>query len=339
MQNLATVATQVGILFALMAVGAVCRRTRLVDGPAVKGIVNLLIMVVTPCIIVDVFQRPFEQSMLRSFLMGFAISFAAHIALIAIARLTARGDAKSLPVLRLATVFSNAGFMGIPLEYAILGPKGVFYGIVYVATFNLFIWSWGLVQMRDGERNGESSFAKAPAAAKALAGKVEDNRRTGKRVAWQDVRPMVLNPGTFGLVLGLPLFLFSVTLPSIVKTPVHLLSELNTPLAMVVIGFYLAGADFRRVIRTPAAYVSAFVRLVAFPLLMIGALWFLRGYVDRMMSLAIVIASSAPVAAMVTMFASKYERDVDLSVGLVSGTTLLSIATMPPVIALGMEVL
>ena len=92
MQNLATVATQVGILFALMAVGAVCRRTRLVDGPAVKGIVNLLIIVVTPCLIVDVFQRPFEQSMLRSFLMGFAISFAAHIALIAIARLTARGD-------------------------------------------------------------------------------------------------------------------------------------------------------------------------------------------------------------------------------------------------------
>ena len=320
MQNLATVATQVGILFALMAVGAVCRRTRLVDGPAVKGIVNLLIMVVTPCIIVDVFQRPFEPSMLRSFLMGFAISFAAHIALIAIARLTARGDAKSLPVLRLATVFSNAGFMGIPLEYAILGPKGVFYGIVYVATFNLFIWSWGLVQMRDEGR-----------------GKREKGK--GKRVAWQDVRPMVLNPGTFGLVLGLPLFLFSVTLPSIAKTPVHLLSELNTPLAMVVIGFYLAGADFRRVVRTPAAYVSAFVRLVAFPLLMIGALWFLRGYVDRMMSLAIVIASSAPVAAMVTMFASKYERDVDLSVGLVSGTTLLSIATMPPVIALGMEVL
>lgn len=319
MQNLATVASQVGVLFALMAVGAVCRRTRLVDGPAVKGIVNLLIIVVTPCIIVDVFQRPFEPSMLRSFLLGFAISFAAHIALMLIARLTARGDAKSLPVLRLATVFSNAGFMGIPLEYAILGPEGVFYGIVYVATFNLFIWSWGLVQMRDSE------------------GKIGPG--AGKRTTWQDIRPMVLNPGTFGLALGLPLFLFSATLPPMARTPVHLLSELNTPLAMVVIGFYLAGADFRRVVRTPAAYVSAFIRLVAFPLLVIGALWFLRGYVDRMMSLAIVIASSAPVAAMVTMFASKYERDVDLSVGLVSGTTLLSIATMPPVIALAMEIL
>jgi predicted permease len=57
------------------------------------------------------------------------------------------------------------------------------------------------------------------------------------------------------------------------------------------------------------------------------------------MMLAIVIAASAPVGAMVTMFASKYERDVDLSVGLVSGTTLLSIITMPVVIATAMEVL
>jgi predicted permease len=57
------------------------------------------------------------------------------------------------------------------------------------------------------------------------------------------------------------------------------------------------------------------------------------------MMLALVVAASAPVAAMVSMFAAKFGRDVDLSVGLVSGTTLLSVFTMPPVIALAMEVL
>ena len=117
------------------------------------------------------------------------------------------------------------------------------------------------------------------------------------------------------------------------------MAGLNTPLAMLVIGFYLAGADFRRVLATPAAYVAAFVRLVAFPLVLVGALWLMRGHLDRTMSLAMVIAASAPVAAMVTMFAAKFERDVDLSVGLVSGTTLLSMLTMPPVIALAMEAL
>ena len=184
MHNLATVATQVGVLFALMAVGALCRRIRLLDEASVKGIVNVLILAVTPCLIIDVFQRPFDPAMLRSFGEAFVIVVAAHAALILLARLTARGDGRALPVLRLATVFSNAGFMGVPLEYAILGPEGVFYGIVYVAAFNLFIWSWGLVEMRGSGR-----------------------------MDWASVRPMLVNPGTVGIAVGLPLFLLSVSLP------------------------------------------------------------------------------------------------------------------------------
>ena len=108
---------------------------------------------------------------------------------------------------------------------------------------------------------------------------------------------------------------------------------------MLVIGFYLAGADFRRVIRLPAAYFASAVRLLVFPLAMVAALYPLRAHFPREMMLALVVAASAPVAAMVSMFASKFGRDVDLSVGLVSGTTLLSILTMPPVIAFAMSVL
>lgn len=323
MQNLVTVAAQVGVLFALMGVGALCRRLKLLDEAAVKGIVNVLLLVVTPCLIVDAFQRPFDPSMLRSFGCAFAITAIAHAAIIAVSYLTARGDRGSLPVLRLATVFSNAGFMGVPLEQAVLGSEGVFYGIVYVVMFNLFMWSWGLYEMRgvvdEGRGNGEEGIV--------------------KKSRWRTIRPMVINPGTVGIAAGLPLFLCSTALPDVVRTPVHMFAELNTPLAMLVIGFYLAGADFRRVLRTPAAYIAAFVRLVAYPLAMMGALWLFRGRMERTMMLALVIAASAPVAAMVSMFASKFGRDVDLSVGLVSGTTLLSILTMPPVIALAMEVL
>ena len=194
---------------------------------------------------------------------------------------------------------------------AILGAEGVFYGIVYVVVFNFFMWSWGLYEMR-GTGNGER---------------------------WRSLRPMIVNPGTVGIAIGLPLFFASISLPAILKTPVHLLAGLNTPLAMLVIGFYLAGADFRRVIRMPSAYLAAAVRLLVYPLAMVALLFPLCAHFPREMMLALVTAASAPVAAMVSMFASKYERDVDLSVGLVSGTTLLSIITMPPVIAFAMEVL
>ena len=273
--------------------------------------VNVLLLVVTPSLIIDSFQRPFDSSMMHGFFWAFVIAAFAHVAIILFARIFSRGDDSSRPVLRLAMVFSNAGFMGIPLEQAILGAEGVFYGIVYVVVFNFFMWSWGLYEMR-GTGNGER---------------------------WRSLRPMIVNPGTVGIAIGLPLFFASISLPAILKTPVHLLAGLNTPLAMLVIGFYLAGADFRRVIRMPSAYLAAAVRLLVYPLAMVALLFPLCAHFPREMMLALVTAASAPVAAMVSMFASKYERDVDLSVGLVSGTTLLSIITMPPVIAFAMEVL
>ena len=149
---------------------------------------------------------------------------------------------------------------------------------------------------------------------------------------------MWLNPGTVGLALGAPLFFLSVKLPEVIAVPVHHMTNLNTPLAMIVIGYALAGAEFGKVLRTGAVYVATVVRLVACPLLAIVALYPFRTVLDRNMMLAMVIAASAPVAAMVSMFAQKFGRDVDVSVSVVSGTTLLSIFTMPVVIAFAMEV-
>lgn len=308
MENFLIVSGQVWILFALIGVGALARRLKMVDDAASRGFVNVLVHIVTPCLIIDVFQRPFAPDMMRQLLLAFVISVSAHIAGIVMARICVRTkDAATAPVLHLAAVFSNAGFMGIPLEQAIFGEKGVFFGIVYVATFNLFMWSWGLRTMRGG-------------------GGVE-------------IRQMLLNPGTVGLAIGLPLFLFSVDLPEAVAAPVSMLSALNTPLAMLLIGYYLAGADFAATLRMPAAMCVAAVRLVIYPLALVAALYPLRSLLDREMMLSIVTAASAPVAAMTAMFAAKYERDVGLGVGLVSGTTLASVVTMPVVIAIAFALL
>ena len=309
--NFLVVAGQVAVLFVLMGVGAVLRRAKLIAAESIDGMINLLLLVVTPCLIVDVFQRPFSPEMLKGLVLAFLIASAGHVVAIAISCLTVRhrDDDTRRPLL-LSAVFSNAGFMGIPLEQAILGDSGVFYGIVYVVVFNLFMWSWGLrVMSRQG------------------------THARGARLK------MFVNPGTVGIAIGLPVFFLSLKFPDIVSTPIHLLAGLNTPLAMVVIGYCLFGAKLGKVVRMPAVYVVALVRLVVYPLLMVLVLRSLSGVLDRTMMLAIVIAASAPVAAMVSMFASKFARDVDTSVAVVSGTTLLSIITMPVVIALAMSVL
>jgi len=310
MDNFLIVAGQVAVLFVLMAVGAALRRWKLLSGAAVDGLVNLLILVVTPCLIVDVFQRPFEPSMLKGLLQSFMIAVLGHVAAIALAYLLVRHrNADVRRPLLLAAVFSNAGFMGIPLEQAVLGDVGVFYGIVYVAVFNLVIWNWGYRIMKRDEVKVLFTFQS------------------------------VLNPGMIGLAIGLPFFLLSVKLPAIVATPIHLMAGLNTPLAMIVIGYCLLEARLDKVVRIPAVYVASAIRLVAYPLLVIAALYPFRQVLNRDMMLALAIAASAPVAVMVSMFATKFNRDVDVAVAVVSGTTLLSVATMPAVIAFAMFVL
>lgn len=305
LESLFVVARQVGVLFILMAVGFMCNKTRTLAEKSVKGIVEVLMLVVTPCVIVHAFQRPFQAHLLQGLGWALGIAVFSHALGMLVSTLCFRDrDVRRRAVLRFATTFSNAGFMGIPLEYALLGSDGVFFGAVYVAMFNVVCWSWGLVQ---------------------VCGSVREVR----------LRTLFINPGTVGIACGLPFFLFSFQLPPILSEPVKMLADLNTPLAMIVIGYYLAEASFGAVVRYGAAYASAFLRLIAIPGAVLGVTWLCRPP-DATMAVALVTAASAPVAALTTVFAAKYDRDVSLSVGLVSGTTLLSILTMPPIVGLAM---
>ena len=303
LENLLLVSKQVGILFALMSVGFLCNRRRIIDAVALKGLTELLVLIVTPCIIMHSFmQQTFAPSLLGDLGWALVASVFAHVVGSAIAILFFRGgDQRQEGVLRFAVIFSNAGFMGIPLEYAILGPKGVFFGAMYVVVFNLACWSWGVFVMCRG----------------------------AKAAGWKSV---LVNPGTVGVALGMPFFLFSIKLPDVVGVPVEMLAGLNTPLAMIMVGWYLAESSKLRVesLKCKVGSVKVVVlRLLVVPLAVIGAL---APSFNPVMAVAIATAACAPVAALTTVIAARYDRDVSTATGLVAGTTLLSILTMPPIV-------
>ncbi len=313
LENIILVSKQVGVLFALMSVGFFCNRHRLLNDVAIKGVTELLVLIVTPCVIIHSFiQQTFSPSLLGDLGWALAAAIFSHVvgSMIALFCLHDR-DARREGVLRFAAIFSNAGFMGLPLEYAILGADGVFFGAMYVVVFNIACWTWGVAVMCRG--------------AKAT-----------------NLRSILVNPGTVGVTLGLPFFLFSMKLPEVVGRPLEMMADLNTPLAMIMVGWYLAESGKCKVESVKYKMKGAFLifkvgvlRLVVVPLAMIGALAGVRACVPSLnpvMAVAIVTAASAPVAALTTVIAARYDRDVTTATGLVSGTTLLSILTMPPII-------
>ena len=143
---------------------------------------------------------------------------------------------------------------------------------------------------------------------------------------------MRFNPGIVGVVIALILFVSGIELPYIVAKPIEYLSDLNTPLPMLVVGFYLSQANLKKAFTGAKIYLTLAVRLIIIPLIAVAAMTVLK--IDSAITVSFTIACAAPTAATTTMFSAKFNRNVELSVSLVASTTIVSIITMPAVVAL-----
>ncbi len=305
LQNLLTVFWQVVALFLLMAFGYAGEKSGIINENDSKVLSNISLVFVTPCLIINSFNIEYDPSKLSGLLVCLAASVLIHAVAILAVELTTKGNKDAnllkLRVIKFAIVFSNAAYMGIPLQQAVLGADGVFYGSVYVAVFNITLWTYGVV-LSTGNL-GEIS---------------------GKKLA--------LNPGLIGVTIGILLFLLPIRLPDILSSTISSMAVLNTPLAMLIIGFYLAKSDILAALKDKTVYLVSAVKLVAIPLLTLGVMY-LCG-VRGAPLVAMVTTASAPTAAATSMFATKFDNDVILSVNLVTVSTVFSIITMPIIVAL-----
>lgn len=308
MEAFAAVAQQVLILFILIGVGVLCQKCRLISDKVVQGMTDVVLYCVTPCVLIKSFAEiPFSGQKLRELLLALLLACLLHVGMILLSFVLIRdADSSRERMLRFAAIFSNAGFMGLPLQEALLGSEGAFFGGMYVAVFNACVWSFGLYLM-SGDRKTVSP------------------------------KKMLLTPGLLGVFAGmvvflLPLILPSFSIPEIIFAPIRHLAALNTPLPMLVIGYYLAQIDFKSVLRDYKGFFVILLRMAGFPLLALGALYLcgLRGN----MLISLIISVSSPCAALTTMFATKYDRYPQSSCNLVSLSTLLAVLTMPLLVGL-----
>lgn len=296
------VGTQVVVLFILIAVGALLSKLGLITEQGARSMTDVVLYAVTPCVIINAFQREYRPEMLKGLLIALLAAFLSLAFSVLLAEIIYRKtELNRGVVLKFALVFSNCGFMALPLQQAVLGDDGVFYGAAFVAMFNVFMWTYGLLTM-------------------------------SRKTEWRAALKGVCNPGIIGTVIGIILFAFSIQLPTVILSPVKMLAALNTPVPMLVIGYHLTRADLKRVLTDKGAYFAMAMRLIVIPLIVMGVMVALR--VDATVTTATVIAVSAPVAAFTTMMAAKYGRDTELSAGIVSASAIFSLITMPLVVGL-----
>lgn len=285
------------IMFLLMLLGLLLSRLGAITEQGSKDMANILLYAVIPCVIVRSYITEYSAQKLYALGISAVIAVVAFIVTIAVAWI-AFGMRHRIE--NFSTAFGNAGFIGIPLVTSVFGAEAAFYVVAFSSMLNLLQWTYGIVI-------------------------ISGNPKT------INVKKVFVNPVFISMMVGLVLFLTGFTLPSIVGNTIGLIADANTPLAMLVLGFYLSQVKPRELFCGAKLYLVAALRLFVIPLLTALAflpLPFARGEV----ALITLVAAATPVATSTGIFAQKFGQDYRSAVTQVCFSTIVSVVSIPIVI-------
>lgn len=288
-------------MFFIMLLAFICYKIKLVDQNGNRSISNLLLMVVNPLLIITVYQdTEYNPDMVRGLLLAFAAALAAHILGILISTFLIRpSSGPDCSIERFNSMYSNCGFIGIPLVNSVLGSSGVFFITAYMVVFNLFTWTHGIILME-------------------------------KKCSLKNMKEGILSPMFLSTAAAVALFFLRVRIPSVVLDSMNYVADMNTPLAMMVAGFSVAQSDLGKMLRNLRIYFISFIKLILIPVLMIAVLKLMS--LPSEVAAAILIGAACPAATTGTMMAIRYKQNYTYSSELFAMTTVLSVITIPAVV-------
>ena len=294
-------------MFFIMVLAFVCFKIRLVDQNGNKTVSNLLLLVVNPILIITVYQTEYDPALVRGLLLAFAAAAATHVLGILISTLLIRPKAGAdYSIERFNAMYSNCGFIGIPLIGSVLGDTGVFYLSAYMVMFNLFSWTHGVVLME-------------------------------KKLSMKSLKDGLASPMFIATLTAVLLFFLRLKIPSVLLDSMDYIADMNTPLAMMVAGFSVAQADLGKMCRNLRLYYASAVKLIIFPLLTIPLLMLF--HLPSEVSMTVLIAAACPSATTGTMMAIRYKQDYTYSSEIFSMTTIFAVVTMPLLVLIAEQVL
>ena len=287
------------IMLCYLAAGFILYKKNILTKNGSGDMGKLLLYLIMPSAIINSYMRQYSREMLE----GFLISFAAALGTLIISMVLSAVIFRSMSSVRqFGAAFSNAGFIGIPLVQATIGEEAVFYVASFVALLNIFQWTYGVfIMTRD--KNTIS------------------------------LKKILTNPIVLSLVIGLALFFFSVPLPDEITGIVKTLSSMNGPLAMIVLGTYLAQIPLRELFTDRQSYLCVLSRLALIPCLTILALSLIP-FSYGVIRLSVLLAAAAPVGSNVAIFAQLYGKNYTDAVKDVCLSTFLSIFIMPCIVGI-----
>ena len=291
---ISTVLGKIISIFIIMFVGIICCKSGIIDDDSKEKFSRLSTQIVSPMVIFMSFQIDYDRQLLvhMGVLFGLAIGF--FLMAIAISQIfLGERNGYDIAVERFAVTYANFGYMGLPLAEALLGNMGVIYMAVFIAVYNLFVWSHGIMLL-DGR-------------------------------GFQPKK--LINPSMIALILGLLCFIFQIKIPESPAFAMNSIAAMNTPLAMILSGAIVARIHFGKIFREARLFWVVLLRQIVSAGIFCGMLRFIP--IEASMKVIAAVAAACPVASMTITLSIIYHRDSYYATEIFTVSTLLCIITLP----------
>lgn len=291
-------------LFLLLILGFVLFKWHIFDEYTNKKISALIVNVASPMLIISSIAGVEGSNKSIVFLM-IGAGILMYIGFIILGKIINRifpFPKKDWPVYECMVVFANTGFMGYPVLLDVFGQEAVFYASLIHMAFNFFVYTYAIMCLTKGD---DSEF----------------------KLNFKQL----LTPGIILIFVGIFIYLFDIQLPSVLMDTINSVGSLTAPLSMMMIGSSLAVYPIKDSFTDWRSYVFAFVRLMIVPFVTMIMCRLL--HIDAYYANITIITNAMPVGSMVLMLATQYNANVKIVTRNIVVSTLLSVITIPIVVA------
>ena len=299
---------QMGVLFTFIAIGYLLIKRGLL--PA--GTATILSKLET--VVVGVFSEKLTPENISTYavlmLAGLLLTLGAIPAAIFFASRCSKGDRYIKNIYTYGLVFSNYSYVGTPVIAAMF-PEILMEYLIFTVPLGVMIFLWAVPTLLipdDGEKP-------------TLRGKLKN----------------LMNPIMCGMLIGAVIGYFSIPVPKFIMEAANTLGSCMAPVAMLLTGMTVAVVDVKKVFGNIGIYQVSFLRLIVFPLVVLGILSLLP--VSRTVLICCICAAAMPLGLNSVVVPSAYGRDTSVAAGMAMVSHLAACITIPLMLLLTTQIL
>ena len=285
------------IMFLIACIGIICYKTKIITKDAQKFFSTFVLKVVIPCFAFISFQVELSSELVSGMLSALLLSVVSHILLILLSMIVIRKkEGTEYAIERFSLIYTNCGFMGIPLISGVFGQEGALYATIYLTVFNILVWTHGVMIMKN-------------------------------QFSLKELLVVLRSPTMIAIFLGILCLVFGIRLPEVARKPLDYIASMNTPLPMTIAGVMIAQNSLLATLKDFRAMVISVLRLLILPIIVFLVLRLIP--CDNIVLMSIMLSISCPTATIGTLFAIEHNKNAAYASRIFAITTVLSSVTMP----------